>query len=138
MCDAIKLLFTYLYMINDVFLNICTYIFFLLKIMCNVSSKLVACVVLSISLVFDFYRKTEMKLLGFSFSRKPIGFQCVEKQSFFKIEKLNQSFEKMDAQPYSQWGTRSGRHRSVSLPVDDGSTIQLSIVTTIRLDETKT
>jgi hypothetical protein len=39
--------------------------------MCNLSYKLVVCVVLSISLVFGFYRKTEVKneteVLGFHF-----------------------------------------------------------------------
>jgi hypothetical protein len=61
MCEAIKLLFTYLYVMYDVSLNICTYIIFTFKIMCNLSYKLVICVVLSISLVFGFYRKTEVK-----------------------------------------------------------------------------
>jgi hypothetical protein len=35
--------------------------------MCNLSYKLVVCVVLSISLVFGFYRKTETEVLGFHF-----------------------------------------------------------------------
>jgi hypothetical protein len=48
MCESIKLLFTYLYVMYDVSLNIC-----------NLSCKLVVCVVLSISLVFGFYQKTE-------------------------------------------------------------------------------
>jgi hypothetical protein len=61
MCDAIKMLFTYLYVMYDVSLNICTYIILLFKIMCNLSCKLVVCVVLSISLVFGFYQKIEVK-----------------------------------------------------------------------------
>jgi hypothetical protein len=35
--------------------------------MCNLSYKLVVCVVLSISLVFGFYQKTETEVLGFQF-----------------------------------------------------------------------
>jgi hypothetical protein len=61
MCDAIKMLFTYLYVMYDVSLNICTYIILIFKIMCNLSCKLVVCVVLSISLVFGFYQKIEVK-----------------------------------------------------------------------------
>jgi hypothetical protein len=61
MCGTIKLLFTYLYVMYDVSLNICTYIILIFKIMCNLSYKFFVCVVLCISLVFGFYRKTEVK-----------------------------------------------------------------------------
>jgi hypothetical protein len=61
MCEAIKLLFSYLYVVYGVSLNMCTYIIFTFKIMCNLLCKLVVCVVLSINLIFGFYRKTEVK-----------------------------------------------------------------------------
>jgi hypothetical protein len=54
MCDVIKLLFTYLYVMYDVSLNICTYIILIFKILCNLSCKLIVYVVLSRSLVFGF------------------------------------------------------------------------------------
>jgi hypothetical protein len=41
MYDANKLLFTYLYVMYDVSLNICTYIIFTFKFICNLSCKFV-------------------------------------------------------------------------------------------------
>jgi hypothetical protein len=38
MCDAIKFLFTYLYVMYDISWNVYTYIIFTFKIMCNVLS----------------------------------------------------------------------------------------------------
>jgi hypothetical protein len=74
--------------------------------MCNLSYKLVVCVVLSISLVFGFYRKTEVKnrnrSFRFLFSRKPIGFQCLENRSFLKPKNRTEISKKKkpNAQPY--------------------------------------
>jgi hypothetical protein len=82
MCDANKLLFAYFYVMYDVSLNPYTYIIFTFKIMCNISCKLVVCVsctFLTISLVFGFYRKAEVRngkrsSHFFSFFRKPNDF----------------------------------------------------------------
>lgn len=64
MCTVMDLLFTYLYVMYDEHLNICSYIF-TFQIICNLSCKLVVFIALSITLVFSFYQKTETELLGF-------------------------------------------------------------------------
>jgi hypothetical protein len=60
MCDTIKLLFTFLYVMYDVSLNVYTYIIFYFLKLC-VIYHVNLYVFLSISLVFGFYRKTEVK-----------------------------------------------------------------------------
>jgi hypothetical protein len=66
--------------------------------MCNLSYKLFVCVVLSISLVFGFYRKIEVKNQNrtsqFFIFKKTDRFLMSRKPKFFKTEKPNRSFKK--------------------------------------------
>jgi hypothetical protein len=73
--------------------------------MCNLSYKLVVYVVMSISLVFGFYRKTEVKnrnqTYRFFIFKKTDRFLMSRKPKFLKTEKPNRSFKKKpNAQPY--------------------------------------
>jgi hypothetical protein len=72
--------------------------------MCNLSYKLVVCVVLSISLVFGFYQKTEVKNRNrtswFFIFEKTDRFLMSKKPKFFKTKKPNRSLKKPNAQPY--------------------------------------
>jgi hypothetical protein len=66
--------------------------------MCNLSYKFVVCIVMSISLVFGFYWKTEVKNRNrtsqFFIFKKTDRFLMSRKPKFFKTEKPNQSFKK--------------------------------------------
>jgi hypothetical protein len=66
--------------------------------MCNLSYKLFICVVVSISLVFGFYRKTEVKNRNrtsrFFIFKKTDRFLMSRKPKFFKTEIPNRSFKK--------------------------------------------
>jgi hypothetical protein len=68
--------------------------------MCNLSYKLFICVVVSVSLVFGFYRKTEIKNRNrtsrFFIFKKTDRFLMSRKPKFFKTEKPNRSFKKTE------------------------------------------
>jgi hypothetical protein len=68
--------------------------------MCNLSYNFFVCVVLSINLVFGFYRKTEVKNRNrtsqFFIFKKTDRFLMSRKPKFFKTEKPNRSLKKIE------------------------------------------